>query len=129
MGRFEAQAAPKSVAWLLGRIPLHATALHARWSGEAGWAPLGDDVRLEPENATSYPHPGDLLLYAGAKSEPELLIPYGACAFACRAGSLAGSHVITLETNIAGLRTMGELLLRDGRQPLLLTAIETPADG
>lgn len=123
-GRIETQAAPKAVAWLVSRLPLRATALHARWSGEAGWAPLGVDVRLDPENATTYPHAGQVLLYAGLKSEPELLLPYGPCVFACRAGTLAGSHVITLTTNVSGLRTMGESLLRSGAQALLLTSLD-----
>jgi hypothetical protein len=123
-GQFETQAAPNAVRWLAGRLPLHGIGLHARWSGEAGWAPLGVEVRLDPENATTYPHPGQVLLYAGLKSEPELLIPYGACAFACRAGTLAGSHVITLTSNISSLRTMGETLLRGGAQALLLTALD-----
>jgi hypothetical protein len=36
---------------------------------------------------------GEILLYAGPISEPEMLIPYGPGAFACRAGALAGNHV------------------------------------
>ena len=120
-GRLEAQAAPKSVAWLAQRLPFDGILLHARWSGEAAWMPLGLELKLEPENAMAYPHPGQLLLYAGGVSEPELLIPYGACAFASRAGSLAGNHVITLEGDITHLRGLGEALLHHGAQPLQLT--------
>jgi hypothetical protein len=120
-GRLESLAAPKSVAWLAERLPLEGTVMHARWSGEAAWMPLGFAARLDSENATAYPHPGQLLLYAGDRSEPELLIPYGACAFACRAGELAGNHVVTLEGDIDSLRTRAESLLRYGARPLRLT--------
>lgn len=119
-GRFETQAAPKSVALLASLLPLERWVLHARWSGEAGWVPLGTELALAPENATAYPQPGQLLLYAGAHSEPELLLPYGACAFASRAGRLAGNHVITLEGELAKQRELGELLLWKGAQPLRL---------
>jgi len=120
-GRLEAQAAPKSVAWLAQRLPFDGTLLHARWSGEAAWMPLGLELELAPESAIAYPHPGQLLLYAGGASEPELLVPYGACAFASRAGTLAGNHVITLEGDITGLRGLGEALQRHGAQSLRLT--------
>jgi Protein of unknown function (DUF3830) len=120
-GRLEAQAAPKSVAWLAERLPFDGILFHARWSGEAAWMPLGLELQLDPENATAYPHPGQLLLYAGRDSEPELLIPYGACAFASRAGALAGNHVITLEGDITQLRELGETLQHHGAQSLRLT--------
>jgi len=119
-GRLETDAAPKSVAWLTARLPLVGVALHARWSGEAAWMPLGQEVMLDHENALSYPHPGQMLLYAGAKSEPELLIPYGFCAFASRAGALAGNHVITLDDDECTLSLLGQALLSRGAQPLRL---------
>lgn len=119
-GRWEVEASPRSVAWLADRLPLQGAVLHARWSGEAGWLPLGRAPRLEPENATSHPSPGQLLLYAGRRSEPELLIPYGACAFASKAGMLAGNPVIALDGDLAALRELGEVLLWQGAQPLHL---------
>ena len=120
-GRLETLAAPKSIAWLAARMPLEGTVMHARWSGEAAWMPLGFQERLDSENATTYPHPGQILLYGGGRSEPELLIPYGACAFASRAGALAGNHIVTLEGNLDVLRTRAENLLREGAEPLHLT--------
>lgn len=119
-GRLEAQAAPKSVALLASLLPLEGSVLHARWSGEAGWVRLRPDLTLAPENATAYPQPGQLLLYAGMRSEPELLLPYGACAFASRAGALAGNHVITLDGDLTRLRELGETLLWKGAQSLRL---------
>lgn len=119
-GRFEKHASPESVALLMKLLPLEGHAMHARWSGEAGWIPLGAGLSVPPENALAFPQPGQLLLYAGARSEPELLIPYGACSFACRAGQLAGNHVITLD-DVTQLRSLGETLLKQGAQPLKLT--------
>jgi hypothetical protein len=119
-GRLESTAAPKSIAWLSARLPLQGVALHARWSGEAVWMPLEHDVALDAENAVTHPHPGQILLYAGPKSVPELLIPYGFCVFACRAGSLVGNHVITLENDSPGLGSMGHALLYKGAQLLRL---------
>ena len=43
--------------------------MHVRWSGEASWVPLGDLKRRAFENATSYPSPGEVLLYPGGLSE------------------------------------------------------------
>jgi len=120
-GRLEALAAPKSTAWLAGRLPLEGSLIHARWSGEAAWMPLDYQGRLAAENATAYPQPGQILLYAGEKSQPELLIPYGSCAFASRAGALAGNHIISLQGNLDGLRTQAEKLLQHGAQPLHLS--------
>ena len=123
-GRLEAAAAPNSVAWLSAHLPLEGMALHARWSGEAAWMPLEHEVALEEENAVTHPHPGQILLYAGPKSVPELLIPYGFCAFACRAGSLAGNHVITLENDFANLSSLGHALIYDGAQRLRLRLVD-----
>jgi hypothetical protein len=125
-GRLEADSAPRSVAWLSARLPLEGVAFHARWSGEAAWIPIEQEVALEHENSLSYPHPGQVLLYAGAKSSPELLLPYGFCAFASRAGMLAGNHIITLEYDSPSLNSLGHALLFRGAQPFRLRrCIET----
>jgi hypothetical protein len=119
-GRLETQAAAASCAWLLRLVPIERDMLQARWSGEAGWVPLGSQAPLPPENATAHPQRGQVLLYAGALSEPELLVPYGACAFASKAGVLAGNHVITLEGETRGLAEIGRDLLWKGAQTLRL---------
>lgn len=117
--RLERQASPISCAAFLGMLPLRRSLLHARWSGECGWAPLGDiGRRLAPENATRYPWPGQILLYAGDLSEPEILIPYGAAAFACKAGPLAGNHLMTLTQGVERLATIGRQLLWEGALPI-----------
>ncbi len=119
-GHLEMETAPASCAWLMQLLPLHGRVMHARWSGEAGWVPLGSQVPLAPENATVYPQMGQVLLYSGGFSEPELLISYGACAFACKAGNLAGNHVITLEGDLTRLREIGQDLLCSGSEEFQL---------
>jgi hypothetical protein len=121
--RLEEEKAPKSVAALRGLLPLEGTLVQARWSGEAAWVPLGWelDLGLGPENATSYPGAGDLLLYPGGLSEVEILFPYGPTCFASKMGQLAGNHVATIEAGRQQLPALGEAVLRDGAQPIRFT--------
>ena len=45
-------------------LPLEEKLIHVRWSGESTWVPLGDlEIGVPFENATSYPRPGEILLY------------------------------------------------------------------
>jgi hypothetical protein len=115
--RVEAKS-PTTIAWLSDRLPFEGSAQHARWSGEAAWVKLGASPDVPFENATAYPAPGQLLLYPSGPSEPEILLPYGPCAFACRAGPLAGNHFATILGGLADLRSIGEALLLTGAQPL-----------
>ena len=119
-GTLEREAAPAAVAWLVNQFPLEGTVQHACWSGEAAWLPLNGTPQLAPENATSRPRPGQILLYAGMMSQAELLLPYGACVFACKAGNLAGSPVVALDGPFDDLRALGGLLISRGVQPLKL---------
>jgi len=110
--------APHSCARLMSMLPYRATAIHARWSGEALWSPLGDSwppgLRLPRENATREPKPGEILLYAGDLSEPELLIPYGMARFACKAGPLDGNPVLRIDDPIPALAEIGRQILWNG---------------
>src|ERR671925_1256930 len=95
--RLETEAAPQTVAAFRGLLPLESRIIQARWSGQSAWIPFGElDVGIGPENATSYPAPGELLLYPGGVSETELLFPYGSTSFASKAGQLAGNHFATI---------------------------------
>ncbi len=64
VARWEEELAPKTVAAFKASLPLDDRIIHCRWSGESNWIPWGDrDFGIGPENATSYPHPGELALY------------------------------------------------------------------
>jgi hypothetical protein len=122
VGNFEFEApleeekAPNTVAALRGLLPLESKLVQARWSGEAAWVPLGWELELGigPENATSYPAPGELLLYPGGLSEVEILFPYGATLFASKMGQLAGNHFATIETGRERLPELGNAVLWEG---------------
>jgi len=116
--RFE-PAAPRTCAAFKKLLPLRAQLLHVRWSGESVWVPLGDlEVGVPSENATSYPFPGELLLYPGGVSETEILMPYGRTNFASKAGQLAGNHFLTIVSGADQLPEIGRLALWKGAQPI-----------
>src|SRR4051794_4847559 len=90
--RFEEQLAPKTVAAFRKAMPFESHIIHVRWSGEAVWMPLGDlDFGVGYENHTSYPAPGQIILYPGGISETEILMAYGGVSFASKMGQLAGN--------------------------------------
>jgi hypothetical protein len=119
--RLEEERAPNTVAALRGLLPLESKLVQARWSGEAAWVPLGWELELGigPENATSYPGPGELLLYPGGLSEVEILFPYGATSFASKMGQLAGNHFATIEDGRDPLAALGEAILWRGAQDVV----------
>jgi Protein of unknown function (DUF3830) len=117
--RLEEEAAPQTVAAFRRLLPIESRLVHARWSGEACWIPFGGlDVGIRPENATSYPAPGELLLYPGGVSETELLFPYGPTCFASRAGQLAGNHFATVVEGAEALADLGPKVLWEGAKPI-----------
>ena len=111
-------AAPRTRAAIRLWLPIRSRLIHCKWSGESTWIPFGEerpDVGFE--NHTSYPAPGDLLIYTGDISECEILFPYGACSFSSRVGQLAGNHFATLvpdEGWLERLREVGRRVLWEG---------------
>jgi hypothetical protein len=117
--RWEEAAAPRTCAAFAKLLPLRNKLIQARWSGEAAWVPLGDlDVGVGVENATSYPAPGEILLYPGGYSETEILFPYGPTCFASKRGQLAGNHVLTIVEGREQLKEVGRLVVWEGAQEI-----------
>lgn len=112
-------AAPLTCAAFGGLLPYAERLIQARWSGEAGWIPLGD-FRMEVgfENHTSHPTPGQILFYPGGYSETEILFPYGACMFSSKMGQLAGNHFLTVVQGLEQLPELGQKLLWERAQPI-----------
>lgn len=119
-GRFEEAMAPKTCAAFKARLPYESRVVHVRWSGEAVWIPLGDmKFGVDYENHTSYPAPGQIILYPGGISETEILLAYGGVRFASKMGQLAGNHFITLTSGLEHLPTLGKKVLWDGAQKIV----------
>jgi hypothetical protein len=115
VGRLEWERAPLTCGFVKSILPLNSSVLHCRWSGESVWIPFEDPaVPLPFENHTSHPHPGQLLIYAHGFSEPEILMPYGSCAFNSKVGQLASNHFITLESGREDLAELGRQILWSG---------------
>ena len=107
---------------LMQLLPYSGTVLHARWSGEAIWSPLQTswpaESLLPEESAVAEPRPGQLLLYAGPHSEPEILIAYGETRFASRFGGLRGNPVLTIVERLDELAHVGRSILENGASTL-----------
>ncbi len=54
-----------------------------------------------------YPSPGQVLIYRGGLSEPELLISDGPACFASRAGPLLANPVLTIGERLTRLADVG----------------------
>ena len=117
--RLEERKAPRTCEAVRAMLPLRDHLIHARWSGEAMWIPMGERrLDLPAENATSHPAPGHLLLYPGGISEMEVLLPYGPSVFASKAGQLAGNHFATIASGLDALAELGRHVLWSGAQEI-----------
>ena len=117
--KFETADAPKTCESFLARLPFESQAVHVRWSGEGVWMPLGDyDFKVGYENHTSYPAPGQIILYPGGVSETEILLAYGGVRFASKVGQLAGNHFLTLTSGLENIHPLGRKTLLEGAQPI-----------
>ncbi len=121
--RLEDQAAPRTCEAFRKMLPFTDHLIHARWSGEAMWIPMGERrVDVPPESATSHPAPGQLLLYPGGVSEMEILVPYGSVLFASKVGQLAGNHFLTITDGLEDLAELGRHTLWSGAQDIAFEA-------
>lgn len=125
LARTEDERCPRTCEAFVAALPFAARLIQARWSGEAGWVPLRGSA-LESavtwfENQTSHPAPGEILLYPGGLSEPELLVPYGATTFSSKVGQLAGNHFLTIVRGQEQLSELGRRVLWEGAQEIRIT--------
>jgi hypothetical protein len=120
LARLEEAAAPRTCAAFRKLLPYRQKLIHARWSGESCWIPLGDfQLGVDYENHTSHPSSGQLLFYPGGISETEILFPYGSALFASKVGQLAGNHFLTITEGREHFADLGRLVLWQGAQDIL----------
>ena len=120
LARWEEASAPRTCAAFRSLLPFTQKIIHARWSGEACWIPLGDfKLGVPPENPTSRPKPGQLLFYPGGISETEILVPYGTTRFASIAGELAGNPLLTVTAGLERLAELGRDILWNGSRDIV----------
>jgi len=125
VARTEAERAPKTVAAFVDLLPFEQKLVQARWSGEAGWIPLGDkDIGVGEENASSNPSPGQILFHPPGTSEAEILFVYGVARFASKQGPLRGNHFQTIVEGIEELPALGKKLLWEGAQDIVFEWIK-----
>ena len=126
LARFEKTRSPKTVARFSALLPYKQKIIHVRRSGEACWVPLGTmDFGVGFEDSTSFPKPGDMLLYPGGISETELLLAYGPTRFASKAGQLAGNHFLTIRDDLDRLAEVGRQILWAGAQDILFESLRS----
>lgn len=125
VAQMEEEVAPQTCEAFKKLLPFRNKIIHARWSGEAAWIPLGEmETGVKFENHTSHPAPGEILLYPGGYSETEILFPYGATCFASKLGQLAGNHFLTITEGRENLRKLGEKVLWEGAHDIVFEKSE-----
>lgn len=127
IARTEDEQCPRTCEAFGRVLPFTARLIQARWSGEAAWVPLRGSVLDGAvtwfENATSHPAPGEILLYPGGLSEPELLVPYGPTTFSSKVGQLAGNHFLTIIRGEEQLSELGRRALWEGEQEIRIVEL------
>ena len=67
-----------------------------------------------------------MIVYPGGRpdavSETEILIAYGPCCFASKAGQLAGNHFLTISDRLDVLAKVGRSVLWEGAKPITFRA-------
>ena len=122
--RWEVEASPQTCAAFRRLLPYSQKIIHARWSGEACWIPLGTfDLAVGSENPISQPKPGQILFYPAGISETEILLPYGKARFASVFGELAGNHFLTILDGLERLGELGRDILWHGSQDIRFEAV------
>jgi hypothetical protein len=120
---FETATAHKTVAVFRKLLPYENRIIDVRWSGEVVGVPLGDlNLSLTYENYTSYPAPGQMIVYPGGTSETEILLAYGGVHFASNMGQLAANHFLTITSDLDKLAEVGRSILWEGAKAIRIKA-------
>lgn len=127
IGKLEEEQAPKTCEWFLNQLPYKAHFIQGAWSGAIFFTDLKDLGQGVPyEKATSYPAPGQVLMYPGDEkgNGGEIYIPHGGNCFACPTGQLAGNHFMTIIEGADRLSEFGHKVRWEGAQELLFEKLD-----
>jgi len=123
LAALQEELAPQTCDWFMQQLPYRTQFLQGRWSGKAVFSRLATAAHLPLENATVYPQTGQIVLYpggdAGVQGGGEIYMPYGANAFACEYGKLAGNPFLKIIEGQALLPEYGETVYTRGVQDVL----------
>jgi len=125
--QMEEGKAPESCKWFLTQLPFKTVMIQGAWSGNAVFSDLNGIAKEVPyESATSYPIPGQILLYSGDEkgNTGEIYIAYGGNRFACPRGQLAGNHFLTIEKGGEQLQEFGRTVRWNGAQEIVFELME-----
>jgi hypothetical protein len=124
--RLEREIAPMTCQAFERLLPFGRQLIQARWSGEAGWIPLGElDIGVGKENPITNPDPGQVLFYPAGISQTEILFPYGVSRFACQHGPLEGNHFLTVVAGGGRLAEIGRRIQWEGAQDVVFRMAES----
>lgn len=124
LAQWETGLSPHTCAAFKSLLPYTQRIIHARWSGEACWIPLGEfDLGVGVESSTARPAPGQLLFYPAGISETEILLPYGPARFSSVAGELAGNRFLTITEGLDRLALVGKDILWNGSQEVCFRSV------
>ena len=121
--RWEETSAPRTCAAFRRLLPYRQRIIQARWSGEAGWIPLGDfDLGVRTREPHELPGPRRAALLPGWDERDRDPLPLRAARFASVKGPLAGNHFLTIVEGREQLGEMGRLLCWEGAQDITFEA-------
>ncbi|MBY7144205.1 DUF3830 family protein [Virgibacillus sp. NKC19-3] len=125
--RLDEEGTPETSKWFLKQLPFKISVIQAAWSGPAFFTDLnwiGFDVPFE--KATSYPLPGQVIMYPGDErgNSGEIYIPYGGNCFACPRGQLAGNPFLIITEGVEQLEVFGRKVRWEGAQEIAFEKVE-----
>lgn len=122
IAKLEEEKTPESCRWLLNKLPYKAVMIQAAWSGNAVFAGIhGEGNGVPFEHATSYPIPGQILMYPDGGGE--IYIAYGSNCFACPTGQLAGNPFLTIIEGAEQLVEYGQTVRMQGAHEMWFEAL------
>lgn len=123
IARLEEEKNPETCKWLLGKLPWTVEMIHVSWSGNACFAPIGEQAFDVPyENPIRIPSKGEIIIYPGnirhLQYGGEFFMAWGPCSIATQNGNLMGNHVLTIIEGMENIEEYGRMVHFKGAQSM-----------